>query len=266
MHNIDADEITQYELDTWGRCANTYIDTFVSLTSQAIPYLLDAMGNCQGKQVLDLGSGPGNVAQLFADSGAEVTGVDFSPLMVKVAESRYPNITFLEANGERLPFDDETFDTVACNYVVHHFARPEVVFSEINRVLKPNGRLVFSVWGEPEKQSSVGAFFAAVMMHHDLAELPHGPLFGVTEKSVYEPLLTKAGLIKCQLTMHDVVWEMDSLEPLLNGFWDWGNMSALPMKTQAKIKNTTQVNAQAFYKNNRFSFPHTVLLGVAIKK
>ncbi len=265
MGKMNADTVTKYELETWGRCAKDYLDTFAGLTSQAIPLLLAAVSECRGKTVLDLGSGPGNVAEVFAGCGAEVTGVDFSPQMVKVAQNRYPNIPFKVANGEQLPFDDGTFDAVVCNYVVHHFAQPEVVFREISRVLKPGGHFAFCVWGVPEAQSSVGAFFGAVVAHHDLAELPHGPLFGVTEQSVYEPLLAQAGLIDCQLSMHDVTWEMDSLDPLLQGFWDWGNMSALPLDVQEKIRETTRENSQAFNKDGVFSFPHTALLGVASK-
>jgi 2-polyprenyl-3-methyl-5-hydroxy-6-metoxy-1,4-benzoquinol methylase len=266
MSKINADEVTQYEMDTWGRCADEYLDTFAGLTSQAIPLLLKTIGDCRGKQVLDLGSGPGNVAEVFAERGAEVTGVDFSPQMVKVAQRQFPHISFKQANGEQLPFDEGTFDAVICNYVVHHFAQPEVVFREIFRVLKPGGRLVFAVWGAPEEQSSVGAFFGAVVEHHDLAELPHGPLFGITEQSVYEPLLTQAGLSDCRLTMHDVTWNMDSLDPLLQGFWDWGNMSALPLEVQEKIRKTTRENSQAFNTDGKFVFPHTVLLGIALKK
>lgn len=265
MTPIQADDVTQHEKDTWGRCADEYLDTFAGLTSQAIPLLLEAVGDYRGKQVLDLGTGPGNVAAVFAEHGAKVTGADLSPQMVNVAKGRYPHIAFKEANGENLPFEDDTFDTVISNYVVHHFARPDVVFREIARVLKPGGRLVFAVWGAPEDQTGVGTFFGAVTVHHDLAELPHGPLFGVTERSVYEPLLTQAGLTDCQLSMHDITWNMDSLEPLLQGFWDWGNMAALPSDTQAKIRATTGKNAQAFSKGGAFAFPHTCLLGIALK-
>ena len=178
--------------------------------------------------------------------GAVVTGVDFSPQMVKTAQSRYPQIMFRQANAEQLPFDDGEFDAVVSNYVVHHFARPEVVFREISRVLMPGGRFAFSVWGAPEEQSSFGAFFGAVEAHHDIAELPHGPMFGVTELSVYEPLLTQAGLRDCQLTTHGMTWRMESLDPMLQGFWDFGNMAALPSEIQEKIKETTRENAQPY--------------------
>jgi len=263
MNNTDADEVTQYELETWGRCAEDYLDTFAGLTSKAIPLLLEAAEIRPGSHVLDLGSGPGHVAGMFAQAGAVVTGVDFSPQMVKTAQSRHPHIMFREANAEQIPFDDAVFDAVVSNYVVHHLARPEVVFREISRVLKPGGRFSFVVWGVPEKQSSVGAFFGAVEAHLEIAELPHGPLFGITELSVYEPLLTQADLEDCQLTTHGVTWEVESLDPVLQGCWDWGNMAALPSEIQEKIEETTRENAQPYKQDGRYEFPHTALLGTA---
>jgi ubiquinone/menaquinone biosynthesis C-methylase UbiE len=265
MDKTNADEVTQYELETWKRCAEDYLDTFAGLTSQSTPILIEAAEIRPGSHVLDLGSGPGHVAKMLAQAEAVVTGVDFSPQMVKTAQSHYPHIKFREANAEELPFDDGAFDAVVSNYVVHHLARPEVVFREISRVLKPGGRFAFVVWGAPEEQSSVGAFFGAVEAHHEIAELPHGPLFGVTELSVYEPLLSQAGLEDCQLTTHGVTWITESLDPVLKGFWDWGNMAALPSEIQEKIRETTRENAQPYKQNGRFELPHTALLGTALK-
>ncbi|MFT7213172.1 MAG: 2-polyprenyl-3-methyl-5-hydroxy-6-metoxy-1,4-benzoquinol methylase [Granulosicoccus sp.] len=71
---MNVDEITQYEMDTWGRCADEYLETFAGLTSQTIPLLLESVGECSGRQILDLGSGPGSVAKVFSEQGAEVTG------------------------------------------------------------------------------------------------------------------------------------------------------------------------------------------------
>ena len=124
MNKRDAGEVTRYELETWGRCAEGYLDTFAGLTSKAIPLLLEAAETRPGSHVLDLGSGPGNVAEMFTQAGAVVTGVDFSPQMVKTAQSRHPHIIFKEANADQLPFENGVFDAVVSNYVVHHLARP----------------------------------------------------------------------------------------------------------------------------------------------
>jgi SAM-dependent methyltransferase len=177
---FDPDVVAKYECETWNRCADDYFDTFAGITGETVPILLEAAGIRPGSKVLEIGSGPGHVADMLVQVGADVTGVDFSSKMVEVAQSRYPEITFRRADAEKLPFEAESYDAVVANFVVHHLARPEIVFREVNRVLKPRGRFAFSVWGAPEEQSSIGAFFGAVMAHHDLEELPHGPLFGVT--------------------------------------------------------------------------------------
>jgi SAM-dependent methyltransferase len=262
---FDPDVVTAYERDTWSRCADDYIETFAGITGETVPLLLQSAKIGAGSQVLEIGSGPGHVADMMVQAGASVTGVDFSSNMVGVAQNRFPDITFRQADAEQLPFDAESFDAVVANFVIHHLARPETVFREINRVLKPGGRFAFAVWGAPEEQSSIGAFFGAVVAHHDLAELPHGPLFGVTERSVYEPLLTQAGLQDCELSIHEVTWKADSLEPILKGFWDWGNMAMLPAETQEKIRESTRDNSQAYEEDGRYAFPHAILFGGASK-
>jgi SAM-dependent methyltransferase len=262
---IDPDVVTQYERETWSRCAERYLDTFAALTREAIPLLIGAANIVRGSNVLEIGSGPGHVAHALTEAGAAATGVDFAPQMIKLARRLYPAIAFHEADAERLPFDAGTFDAVISNFTVHHLARPQVVFNEISRVLVPGGRFAFVVWGAPESQSSIGAFFAAVQAHHALDELPHGPLFGVTERNVYEPMLTAAGLMDCQLSTHPVVWRSEGLEPVLRGFWDWGDIAALPQHVQDRIEATTRENARPYEQDGLFAFPHTILLGVAVK-
>lgn len=262
---FDPNVVAEYERDTWRRCADSYLDTFSGITQETVSLLIEAGEIRTGSKVLEIGSGPGHVANHLAKLGASVTGVDFSPQMVEVAKKKYPQITFEQADAEDLPFAADYFDAVVANYVVHHLARPERVFSEVCRVLKPSGHFAFAVWGPPEEQSSIGAFFGAVEVHHDLAELPHGPLFGITERNVYETMLAKAGLEIRQLAVHETTWRTDSLDPVLRGFWDWGNMATLPSEIQDKIEGTTRENAEPFEQNGRYAFPHSALVGSALK-
>jgi SAM-dependent methyltransferase len=265
IDGYDPDVVAGFELDTWARCADSYLETFAGITRETVPLLVSAGGIQPGSEVLEIGSGPGHVADLLAQAGASVTAIDFSSEMVEVARTNYPRITFKQADAEKLPFDEAAFDAVVANYVVHHLARPEIVFNEVYRVLRSNGRFAFAVWGAPEEQSSIGAFFGAVEAHLDLGELPHGPLFGVTERSVYEPMLKQAGLDRCQLQVHQVKWETESLDPVIRGFWDWGNMASMPKALQDKIEASTRENAQLYEENGRFTFPHSALVGSAVK-
>lgn len=262
---IDSAAVSRFENETWSRCADSYPDTFHLLTGKTIPLLAAAAGVRPGARVLDLGAGPGDGTAMLADTGAVVTGVDFSRTMVEAARRRHPGLTFHESDAEVLPFAAGAFDAVVSNCVVHHLARPAAVFREVSRVLAPGGRFAFVVWAAPEEQTGFGVFFAAVQVHHTLEALPQGPLFGVTDRAVYEKLAREAGLHELQLTKHEVSWEMEDLGPLLRGLCDWGNIAALPATVRQRIEATTRANAAAYQREGRFVFPHSVLLGVTRK-
>jgi ubiquinone/menaquinone biosynthesis C-methylase UbiE len=262
---VNPDVVTQFEHEIWSRCAERYLDTFAGMTRETIPLLLEAAHISRGSHVLEIGSGLGHVAHALTAAGAIVTGVDFSAQMVAVARRHYPGITFQGAHAEQLPFAPGTFDAVVSNFVVHHLACPTVVFQEVCRVLKPGGRFAFVVFGAPEAQSSTGAFFTAVQAHHTLGELPAGPLFGVTDRRVYAPMITAGGLADFQLDTHEIVWRSETLEPMLRGLWDYCNLATLPQEVQDKIKASMRENAQPYTQSGQFMFPHAILLGRAVK-
>ncbi|MHC5212106.1 MAG: class I SAM-dependent methyltransferase [Planctomycetota bacterium] len=265
MTAIDPDEVHRYELDTWSRCAEEYLDGFSGLTLPGVPLLVEAARLGQGDRVLEIGCGPGHVSAALAGTGVHVTGIDFSGAMIAVARRRYPELAFQEANAEQLPFEDESFDAVVSSFVVHHLARPEAVFREVRRVLRPGRRFAFAVFAAPEAQSSIGAFFAAVEAHHSLDELPHGPLFGVTDLSVYESMLDAAGLTDFAFEMRPVTWSSRTVEPVLRSFWNWGNMSALPQDVQDRIEATTRENLKSYEKDGTYALPHEALIGSAAR-
>jgi arsenite methyltransferase len=102
-----------------------------------------------GEHVLDLGSGAGTdslvAAQMVGPSG-HVTGIDMTPEMLAKARAAAEamdarNVEFVEAEAERLPFPDETFDVVISNGVIDLIPDKDAVFSELFRVLRPGGRI-----------------------------------------------------------------------------------------------------------------------------
>ena len=109
-----------------------------------------AMGRlAPGERVLDLGSGAGTdsliAAQMVGEAGS-VTGIDMTPAMLAKAraaagEMGARNVRFVEAEAERLPFEDASFDVVVSNGVVDLIPDKDAVFSELFRVLAPGGRI-----------------------------------------------------------------------------------------------------------------------------
>lgn len=264
-NTFEPDVVHQFEHDTWSRCAEGYLDGFAGLTRETLPSLVEAGGAKGDQRVLEIGSGPGHIADALRKAGAEVTGVDFSGPMVEVARRHYPEVAFEEASADDLPFEDESFDAAVANFVVHHLARPEAAFREVCRVLKSGARFAFSVFAKPEEQSSIGAFFAAVEANYSLDELPHGPLFGVTDLKLYESMLEAAGLTDPKFEFKKITWQTTSLEPVVESFWSWGNMAALPDAMQSKIESMTRDNLSVYRRNKGYAFPHEVLIGSAAK-
>ena len=86
--------------------------------------------------VLDIGAGAGIVEEMnFKDIARRVVGVDPDE---RVMQNPYLHEAFI-GTGEKLPFEDDTFDVAFADNVMEHLVDPIAVFSEINRVLKPGG-------------------------------------------------------------------------------------------------------------------------------
>ncbi len=196
MNQVDPDAVVQAEHAAWTRSAPIYAEHTAKLTSQAVSHLLDAAQLTSDSRALEVGCGPGHITAMMADTGATVTGVDLVPAMIETARTLHPDLEFVEANAEQLPFEDDAFDVVLANFVIHHFARPDVVCTEIRRVLKPGGRFVFA---GPIEQCGFGAFIAGLTAHHTMEVLAHGPLYLGATREDYENLVKDAGF-----TMYDV--------------------------------------------------------------
>ena len=118
-----------------------------SFAGVANPFSLGALA--AGERVLDLGSGAGTdslVASQMVGSDGSVTGVDMTLAMLDRArraagELGVANVTFVEGEAERLPFDDSSFDVAISNGVIDLVPDKDAVFSELYRVLVPGGRL-----------------------------------------------------------------------------------------------------------------------------
>lgn len=113
------------------------------LEMPAINSLLEP--NVKNKHVLDLGCGTGFLTVKLTQWGAHVIGVDHSEEMLMIAREENPDLEFLTASAHSLPFNDKSFDLIASSLVLHYFENLTPIFKEISRVLKDNGRFVFSM-------------------------------------------------------------------------------------------------------------------------
>jgi SAM-dependent methyltransferase len=110
------------------------------------------LGDVAGQRVLDYGCGHAMASVVLARRGAQVTAFDLSAGYLAEARQRAManavSIDLIQANGERLPFADGSFDRVWGNAVLHHLDLGRAA-RELWRVLRPGGRAVFcEPWGE----------------------------------------------------------------------------------------------------------------------
>src|ERR1700756_2212378 len=96
-------------------------------------------------RVLDLGCGSGlDLASWGVTASDEVTGLDIDESRLAVARQRFPNRTYLHGVGERLPFDDQSFDRVISAVALPYMDIPKAL-AEIHRILVPGGGLSLSL-------------------------------------------------------------------------------------------------------------------------
>lgn len=104
------------------------------------------------KRVLETAAGTGIVTRRLRDllpGGAHLTATDLNPPMLEIAREKFragEQVDFLPADATDLPFHDNSFDAVVCQFGVMFFPDKERSFREAFRVLAPGGHYLFNVW------------------------------------------------------------------------------------------------------------------------
>lgn len=140
-----------------------------------------------------LAAGTGIVTRALARSlpaSVAITATDLNPAMLERAKAHpgLERVSWQEADALALPFEDEAFDCVVCQFGVMFFADKRAGFREVQRVLKPGGRFLFNVWDDFEG-TVFGEARRAVGQH-----LGHDPM------TFTAPMYNDADLVRADLT------------------------------------------------------------------
>ncbi len=194
---MDTTDFEAMERSGWAdpSIARTYADAFANATQLVATELADSVNAASGLNVLDLCTGHGVVAAELVARGAEVTGLDFSPAMVSLAEVAVPDAMFVQGDAMAMAFARASFDAVTIGFGVPHFPDPANGLAEAARVLKPGGRLAFSIWYGAGSDGSFSWCFEAFGRHGDASvPMPEGPdAHQLADRAFAEAMVTKAG-------------------------------------------------------------------------
>ena len=268
----DREAFKTLEHDGWVEVANRYHDAFSPLTRQAIEPLLDAAGVVSGAHVLDVACGPGYVAAAAVRRGARASGVDFSTTMVEEARRRHPGVEFAEGDAEALAFPDALFDAVTINFGILHFADPDRALAEARRVLRPGGRLAFTVWDLPERAVTFGLVLAAIQdWGNPDVPLPAGPpFFRFADPAESSRSLEAAGFSAPRVRALPLAWRQPSADALLEIFLEGGVRTRALLRAQTpdaleRIRAALRVAVRAYERDGALELPTPAVLSDGLR-
>lgn len=254
LSESDGARFRAFERTRYHALAESYDHFFTPVTTNAIAPLLTTIGLKPGDRLLDVACGSGALAAAAREQGAQATGIDLTPGMIALAKARHPGIDFREAEVEHLPFSDDAFDVVACNFGIGHFPYPEHSVAECARMLKAGGRVALAWWDTPDRQRIMGLFRDAVaeIGAQPPPDVPAGySLFRFSDSGAFRALLEGAGLKDVTISEHPATHRIPDMDTLWRG--GLGSFavtsSAIGYQdeaTQAKIRAAVERLAQPY--------------------
>jgi SAM-dependent methyltransferase len=271
---IDVQAFTEFEQYGWQRAVDPYEKYFGPLTVQTGAAMLEAVaGDCRGKSLLDLATGPGFVAKRAAAAGcARVVGIDFSAPMVALARSAAAGVDFRQGDAQQLDLADAGFDAVTMNFGMLHLAQPARAIAEAFRVLRPGGRFGFTVWADARKSIGFGPIMDAIAAHADKGlSVPAGPpFFYFSEREVCFRHLRDAGFVEPSFREIDMLWRFDAAEDyytvMLHGTARTAGVLRLQTAaTLESIHRAVLANCAGFMRSGKLELPMCAVLAVGTR-
>jgi ubiquinone/menaquinone biosynthesis C-methylase UbiE len=120
-------------------------------------HLMKALPECGN--LLDIGCGTGLFVEKYIQHGGQGTGLDLSEKMVAKARHRCPDCEFIVGTGEKLPFEDCSFNAVSSVLVFSYVRDPVAMLSEVYRVLEPGGSVALCTLGRKLITSGIPSLY-----------------------------------------------------------------------------------------------------------
>ena len=142
----------------YGSVGDAYVKSVGHATGSDLQRMIEVAQPQPTDRMLDLATGGGHVARVFAPHVATVVASDLTPEILShaaasFAEQGLTNVSTALVDAEDIPFPDATFDLVTCRIAPHHFPNPERFVQEAARVLAPLGGFVLIDSTVPEGRS-----------------------------------------------------------------------------------------------------------------
>jgi len=242
---ISFSKFAELERNGWSddSIVQAYVNLFGPVTGVAASNIAEKMGRA-GHQILDLCCGQGDLTKMLVQAGSDVSGLDFSPEMIALAQEAAPLANIKLGDAQALPFEDDSFDAVVCNFGMMHLPDQPRALTEICRVLKSGGEFMMATWVGPEASPAFGTVFGAIKSHADFSQAPQQPdLFAFARPDSAEEMISRAGL---ELMLHEILnpaWILSKPDELFEIFMT-GTVGARMLITSQEESVVTAIREQ----------------------
>jgi ubiquinone/menaquinone biosynthesis C-methylase UbiE len=273
----DMLDVWRQSAQYWTKHSNTIHQMFAPLTRA----LIDRAGIVAGQNVLDVAGGAGEPSLTIAETvgpGGSVTCTDAVAEMVEAARAEaqrrgLTNMQFRQCTADSLPFSENSFDVIVSRLGAMFFPDPVAAMRGMLRLLKPNGKLAFAVWG----QSDVNPFcylVTRVMEQHvkSPAADPDAPnAFRFAERGKLTSVMKQAGAIDVEEGI--VSFDMEA-SISARQFWAMRSQTSdtlreklekLSADEQAEIAVEVEQAVQEFFPSDQMKFPAQLIVATGKK-
>ena len=227
-----------------------------------------------GETVLELAAGMGDTGLMAArrvgDSGRVII-TDFAPEMLSGARQRaqelgVKNAEFRVLDAERMDLETDSVDGVLCRWAFMLMTVPDAAFAETRRVLRPGGRLAFSVWAGSERNPAL-SLVGRVLVSQGHIPPPEpgapGP-FAMADPGRIRELLTGAGFAEPEIEEVSLRWSFADQE----AYWRYltetsasasSVLRSLPAAAQEEIRKHIHEVALPYHSGEGYDFPAVCL-------
>lgn len=237
-------------------------------------WMVEKLALQPGQTILELAAGPGMTgfvaARLLGGSGRLIS-TDFSPPMLEVARRQAEklgirNAEFKVMDAERIDLDDDSVDGVLCRWGYMLMMDPARALEETRRILRPGGRLCFSVWGRPQ-ENPWASLPGMVMVSLGKMEMPDpkapGGIFSMSDPQDIERLLGEAGFEKFEIEPMAVEWKFSDFSEIWSFLTELAGAIALTIRgldaeSVAEVQEALEEQARSF-RNEGYVFPGVTL-------
>jgi ubiquinone/menaquinone biosynthesis C-methylase UbiE len=215
--------------------------------------IANCLADLRAGNLLELAAGTGIVTQVLAHAlpgAVSITASDISQAMLDFAalQPGLARIKWRQADALALPFDDETFNAVLCQFGVMFFPDKVAAYRETRRVLKPDGPFVFNVWDRIENNE-----FCLVVTEAMARLFPNNPpdLLGRTPYGYFDTdqirnELAQAGFTKVAIQTVNRQSASSSARDLAIGFCQGSPLrTEIEQRDPSRLGEATDVATQA---------------------